>query len=161
MYETFVTDLESAVTNEATANRDFESFIAIKTEELNEMKATKAKKEEEKAEAEANLADATQQYDDTTAQMQADTEFFDATKEACSAKHEEWVTRDELREEELAGIKEALEILTSDEARELFAKSIQPGQGANQVSAADVAPALLQVNQNANAAANSAYAALK
>jgi len=163
MYETFVTDLESAVTAESTANRDFESFIAIKTEELNEMEATKAKKTEEKVEAEANLADATQQYDDTTAQMQADTEFFDATKEACSAKHEEWVNRDKLREEELAGIKEALEILTSDDARELFAKSIQPGQGANQVSAADVPPALLQVasDDSTSVASSKAYAALK
>jgi len=162
MYETFTSDLESAVTAESTANRDFESFIAIKTEELNEMKATKDKKTAEKVEAEANLADATQQYDDTTAQMQADTEFFDATKEACSAKHEEWVKRDELRTEELAGIKEALEILTSDDARELFAKSIQPGQGANQVSAADVAPAFFQVkSDDSSAAINKAFTALK
>merc|ERR1719393_549311 len=110
------------------------------------MQATKEKKTAEKVEAEANLADTTQTYDDTDAQKAADTEFFDATKAACSAKHEEWTTRASLRDEELAGVKEALEILTSDSARELFAKSIQAGQGANQVSAADVAPAsFLQV----------------
>eukprot|EP00929_Paragymnodinium_shiwhaense_P111682 TRINITY_DN79_c0_g1_i1.p1 TRINITY_DN79_c0_g1~~TRINITY_DN79_c0_g1_i1.p1 ORF type:complete len:597 (-),score=287.23 TRINITY_DN79_c0_g1_i1:113-1765(-) len=160
MYETFTTDLEDSTTNEATSNRDFETFIAVKTKELNEMKALKDKKTAEKAEAEANLADTTQNYDDTVAQKEADIKFFDATKSACSAKHEEWVTRDSLRDEEIAGVDEALKILTSDEAREMFAKAIQAGQGANQVSAADVAAAsFLQVDAetDTSAAAMAAY----
>merc|ERR1719473_2164517 len=60
--------------------------------------------------------------------MKADTAFFDATKEACKAKSDEWDTRKSLREEELDGITKALEVLTSDEARELFAASIKPGK---------------------------------
>merc|ERR1719313_2356436 len=60
MYETFATDLESATNTEATRNREYETFIAIKAEELAELEATKAKKEEEKADAEANLAETTQ-----------------------------------------------------------------------------------------------------
>eukprot|EP00929_Paragymnodinium_shiwhaense_P111683 TRINITY_DN79_c0_g1_i2.p1 TRINITY_DN79_c0_g1~~TRINITY_DN79_c0_g1_i2.p1 ORF type:complete len:731 (-),score=325.15 TRINITY_DN79_c0_g1_i2:113-2305(-) len=152
MYETFTTDLEDAITSEATSNRDFESFMAVKAKELAQLEETKDKKTAEKVEAEANLAEATQSYDDTRAQMKADQEFFDATKEACEAKHAEWTTRVEMRNEELAGIEEALKILTSDEAREIFQKSIQPGQGGNQVSAADV-PSLLQVSQKTEAAA--------
>merc|ERR1712224_374087 len=73
------------------------------------------------------LADTTATYDDTEKQMKADMEFFDKTKEACEAKHEEWTTRKKLREEELEGIDKAIEILSSDDARELFAKSIKPG----------------------------------
>jgi len=65
MYETFVTDLESATMTEATQNREFETLLAIKTEELGELEATKATKEAEKAEAEANHAESTQSYDDT------------------------------------------------------------------------------------------------
>merc|ERR1719456_1214757 len=91
------------------------------------MKATRARKETEKAEAEAMLADTTKAYDDTEKQMKADTEFFDQTKAACESKHEEWTVRKEMRDQELEGINKALEILTSDEARELFAKSIKPG----------------------------------
>merc|ERR1719310_1577435 len=114
MYETFATDLESATSEEATANRDYENFMATKAKELAQMEETKAKKEEEKVEAETNLAETTQAYDDTTAQKKADEEFFDATKEACEAKHDEWVVRVDMRDQELKGIAEALEILTSD-----------------------------------------------
>jgi len=161
MYETFVTDLESATMTEATQNREFETFISIKAEELSELEATKATKEAEKAEAEAALAETTQSYDDTDAQKKADIEFFDTTKSSCDAKHKDWVIRDDLRSEEMAGIDEALKILTSDEARQLFATAIQPGQGSNQMAA----PSLLQVKSvdsgAAAAGAARAYGALK
>ena len=66
-----------------------------------------------------------------------------------------------MRTEEEKGIAEALEILTSDEARELFAKSIQPGQGTNQMAA----PSLLQVRSvevaSASMRAARAYTSLK
>jgi len=66
-----------------------------------------------------------------------------------------------LRTEEMAGIDEALKILTSDEARQLFATAIQPGQGSNQMAA----PSLLQVKSvdsgAAAAGAARAYGALK
>merc|ERR1719517_77015 len=102
-------------------------MYATLEKENNQLKATRERKEEEKAEEEAILADTTKTYDDTEKQMKADMEFFDQTKAACEAKHKEWTVRKELRAQELAGIDKALEILTTDEARELFAKSIKPG----------------------------------
>ena len=45
------------------------------------------------AETEAILAQESQLYDDVEAQMEADIKFFDATKEACQAKHEELVAK--------------------------------------------------------------------
>jgi hypothetical protein len=108
-------------------NRDFEDFIAAKQKEYNEMKDQAAKKVEEKAEAEVDLAETTQSYDDTEAQMKADTEFFDVSKDRCKAGSEEWEVRKENRDTELDGIKEAIEILTSDEAREQFDKSFKKG----------------------------------
>jgi predicted nucleic acid-binding Zn-ribbon protein len=131
MYDTFSSDLESAMADEASKNRLFEDFIAVKQKELIELKKTKAKKEAEKAEAESQLAETTQAYDDTEAQMKADIEFFDLTKAACQAKLEEWSERKRLRTEELEGIDKAIEILTSDEAREMFSKSIKPGVETN------------------------------
>jgi len=154
MYETFASDLETSTQTEATANTDFETFIAIKTEELNAMKASKAKKEEQKAEAEALLADTTQSYDDTEAQMNADIEFFDATKSACEAKSTEWKTRADLRAEELEGIAKALEILSSDDARALFGSAIKAGKETNTEAkydsgAVDISPAsFLQLSRS-------------
>merc|ERR1719378_1865876 len=127
MYLTFSNNLESSTLDEANQNHDFEKMYANLEEENNKMKKTRARKETEKAEAEAMLADTTKAYDDTEKQMKADTEFFDQTKKACQSKHEEWTVRKEMRDAELDGINKALEILTSDEARELFVKSIKPG----------------------------------
>jgi hypothetical protein len=123
MYETFASDLESATSDEGTKNRDFEDFIATKQEEELEMEETKAKKEKEKAEAEVMLSEATQTYDDTEAQMKADEEFFDDSKDTCEKNSEAWQARKESRQLEIEGIEKALEILTSDEAREKFGKS--------------------------------------
>eukprot|EP00401_Gymnodinium_catenatum_P036700 CAMPEP_0117514390 /NCGR_PEP_ID=MMETSP0784-20121206/30044_1 /TAXON_ID=39447 /ORGANISM="" /LENGTH=749 /DNA_ID=CAMNT_0005310183 /DNA_START=47 /DNA_END=2296 /DNA_ORIENTATION=- len=156
MYETFAADLESATSAEATANRNFESFIATKTETLQTLKASKATKEAQRADAEALLADTTKTYDDTEAQMKADIAFFDATKSACETKHAEWSTRSALRSEELRGVAAALDVLTSDSARELFASSIKAGKetGADHSydSGVDIsgAASLLQVVSNSN-----------
>merc|ERR1719378_598126 len=127
MYLTFSKNLQEATQTEADQNRDYEDLYASLEEANNKMKITRAEKEEEKAKAEAMLADTTKAYEDTEKQMHADMEFFDQTKKACQSKHEEWTTRKELREQELEGIDKALEILTGDAARELFAKSIKPG----------------------------------
>merc|ERR1719265_541194 len=150
MYLTFSANLESATQDEANQNADYEELYASIEKSNNEMKATRARKETEKAEAEAMLADTTKTYDDTEKQMKADTEFFDQTKAACESKHEEWDIRKKLRDEELEGINKALEILTSDEARELFAKSIKPGvESFLQVASS---PVLLQGSAQAPAA---------
>merc|ERR1719359_1422423 len=159
MYLTFSSNLESATLDEANQNADYEKMYATLEKENNEMKATRQRKETEKAEAEAMLADTTKAYDDTEKQMKADTEFFDQTKAACQSKHEEWEVRKDLRDAELDGIDKALAILTSDEARELFAKSIKPGvETFLQIAST---PALLQDKDSASAPAARAYNALK
>lgn len=157
MYTTFSANLESDTLDEANKNANYEKVYASLEEENNTLKATREKKESEKADAEAMLADTTKAYDDTEKQMKADTEFFDQTKAACESKHEEYSTRDAMRKEELEGITKALEILTSDDARALFAKSIKPGvETFLQISST---PSLLQ--DAASAPAAKAYAALK
>jgi predicted nucleic acid-binding Zn-ribbon protein len=127
MYDTFTADLESQTSTEATAQRDFEDLISSLVKELNTMNEQVAKREAEKAEASQELAETIQELDDTQATLDADIEFFDKVKGGCKAKHEEWTIRSDGRLEEIKGIKEALKILTSDEARELFGKAIKPG----------------------------------
>merc|ERR1719174_3220313 len=157
MYLTFSSNLESSTLDEATQNADYEKMYATLEKQNNEFKATRARKETEKAEAEAMLADTTKTYDDTEKQMKADTDFFDQTKAACESKHEEWTIRKKMRDAELDGIAKAIEILTSDEARALFAKSIKPGvETFLQIAST---PSLLQ--DAANAPAARAYTALK
>eukprot|EP00448_Togula_jolla_P040997 CAMPEP_0170624660 /NCGR_PEP_ID=MMETSP0224-20130122/30346_1 /TAXON_ID=285029 /ORGANISM="Togula jolla, Strain CCCM 725" /LENGTH=713 /DNA_ID=CAMNT_0010951187 /DNA_START=74 /DNA_END=2212 /DNA_ORIENTATION=- len=128
MYATMSSDVETATSQESTAQREFEDFIAVKQDEKAEMEDLRAKKEADKAEKEELLAADSAAYDDTETEMKQAQAFFDETKASCQAKHEEWTERSSLRSEELAGIKEALKILTSDEARELFRTSIKAGK---------------------------------
>jgi len=128
MYENFARSVQEATNTEATQNRNYEEFMEEKAKELADLEADKADKEEKKAKAEEDLADTTQEYDDTEAQMKVDIEFFDETKQSCKEKHEEWVTRSGLRDEEIEGVAKAIEILSSDEARELFGSSIKAGK---------------------------------
>jgi|Transcript_116010 chromosome segregation ATPase len=127
MYSTFSKDLEEATLKEADQNEHYEKVMAEMEEEKNKLQETLDRKTKEKAEAEALLADATKAYDDTQKQLEADIVFFDQTKAACVSKHEEWEERKKMRDEELLGIKKALSILTQDENRELFDRSIKPG----------------------------------
>jgi len=131
MYDTFASDLETMTQAEADQNQEYEAVMAVKQQEAIDMTATEGKKEEEKADAEVRLADTQQAYDDTKTEMEANIKFFDETKGACDAKLSEWNVRKGEREMELKGIAEAIKILTDDEARELFARSIKPGIDTN------------------------------
>merc|ERR1719456_922403 len=150
MYLTFASNLESDTLEEANRNADYEKMYADLEKQNNKFKEERARKESEKAEAEAMLADTTKAYEDTEKQMKADEEFFDQTKKACESKHEEWTVRKEMRDQELEGISKALDLLTSDDARELFATSIKPG-----------VETFLQVSSDTNAPAYKAYNAIK
>merc|ERR1711904_89702 len=128
MYDTFSMNLEKATEVEAVAQKNYESLIGVKENEMATLMDARKKKEGEKADAEKELADNSETLDDTTKQMKADTIFFDETKAACQAKADEWSERVRARTEEMAGINKALEILTSDDAKALFNKSIKPGK---------------------------------
>lgn len=128
MYDTMSADLEKQTHTEASKQRAFEDLIAELKHALENMKSELRKKEGQKAEAEQILADASQQLDDTTKQLKSDIEFFDITKESCKEKAEQWTERNQGYDDELEGIKKALEILTSDDAKELFGKAIKPGK---------------------------------
>jgi len=138
MYATFSADLEEATMTEAKQNKNYEKLTATLQEEAIDMNTVKDRKEDEKASTESDLADTTANYDDTTDQMKADIAFFDETKDACDSKHKEWTVRVSLRDEELAGVQKALEFLSSDEARDLFATAIKPGVGFLQIEADNV-----------------------
>jgi len=151
MYDTFSMNLEKATEAEATQQKNYETLMATKNKEMQTLTETRVAKEGHKAEAEKNLADASQELDDTTVQMEADTNVFDDTKAACTAKAAEWNERVRARSEEMAGINKALEILTSGEARAMFTKAIKPGM--------EAAASFLQ--ESSSTPASKAYRVLK
>jgi len=127
MYTTFSKNLQTSTSDEAKAHRNYEDLMATYHKQLATLQETLVKKEQKKSEDEIQLADAMQLYADSEEQLKAEIKLFDATKDSCTKKTADWSQRSSLRSAELDGIKKALEILTSDESKELFAKSIKPG----------------------------------
>merc|ERR1719464_665964 len=130
------------------------------------MEQDKKLREDGKASKLEELADNQQIYDDTMAQKKADTAFFDQTKTACLNKHDAWTRRSSLRDEEIEGVAEALAILSTDSARELFHSAIKDGKETHADDSYDTGKDITSFLQMRKSAASEtqlmgAYAALK
>merc|ERR1719160_1184447 len=101
----------------------FEDHIAAKEKANADMKREIIGKEEQAAQKSAELSEAEATLSATTEQRSSDEQIFANTCDACKSKSDEWDERGRLRTEQLVGINQALEILTSDENRDIFIKS--------------------------------------
>jgi len=155
MYTTFTNNLQTSTADEAKAHRNYETLMDTFQKSLNTLEETMVKKVQKKGEDEIQLADATQTYADSEEQLTAEITLFDATKASCTEKTTAWSKRSSLRTAELAGIKKALEFLTSDEAKALFPKAIKPG-----VSKGGAA-SFIQVASHSGKGAQKAFEALE
>merc|ERR1719453_2467230 len=86
MYDTFVANLEKETGLESDAQMHYEDLMATKEKEFASLSAELKVRVAEHAEALVQVADASQELDDTTQAMKADTDFFEDTKAACTAK---------------------------------------------------------------------------
>jgi predicted nucleic acid-binding Zn-ribbon protein len=120
MYDTFVVNLETMNAEEANSQHLFEDLMHTKQEQNAEYSSTKAAAEESKASDEEQLGRASENREAELAALEAAQKFFADTADACKNKADEWQERSRLRDEELAGIEKAIEILDSPEARAKF-----------------------------------------
>jgi len=123
MYDTFAANLEKANSEESDLQKGYEDLMAEKEAQNKLDSETATAKEAEKAEKAQLLAAANEKLENTQAQLKLDEEFFVTARDSCKAKSDTWDERSRLRTEQLRGIHDALEILTSDEARATFQSS--------------------------------------
>jgi predicted nucleic acid-binding Zn-ribbon protein len=123
MYDAFTSDLEKENAQEANAEKAFQELYATKLQELKTLELTLQRQESNLASKNKKLADSEVLLDDTQTQLEADERFFADTKEACAAKASEWSVRTRLRTEELNGMDQAINILSSEEAQKTFENS--------------------------------------
>merc|ERR1719272_2069590 len=69
-------------------------------------------------------AQAKQNLKDTKKILAADVDFLKNLKERCALNDKEWEARQKSRITEVAAVNKALTVLTSDEARDMFSKSL-------------------------------------
>ena len=123
MYDTFAADLEKANGEESKFQKAFEDHIAVLEKSTSDLKREIVSKQEESAAKAQALSEAEATLAATLEQKDTDETIFSSTREQCKMKSDEWDERGRLRTEQLVGINQALEILTSDENRDIFIKS--------------------------------------
>merc|ERR1719161_1239237 len=138
MLESFETNLAGSRKDEAQGVSDFQALKASKEEEIAAGKEQAEAKTQELAATDEKLAQDKMDLDDTTASLSADEKFLMNLKETCAMTDSEYEMRQKERLLEIEAVGKALEILTSDEAHDLFSKTMSFQQGA---------PVLLQMQK--------------
>merc|ERR1719231_2008282 len=70
------------------------------------------------------------ELEDTQESLSEDEKMLNGLEEQCAAKKKEWAERCKVRQEEILAIADAIKMLNSDDALELFKKTL-PGSAAS------------------------------
>jgi len=130
MQDTFKSNLESAITAEEKAQKEYDEFMELKTKEYDEMEELFEAKKKEIGDNAAEISTISSEVETMEAELAADQEFLATLTERCSAKAKEFEKRNMLRAGEEAAIAEAISILNSDAAFASFGKVDATSTGA-------------------------------
>merc|ERR1719238_1281937 len=128
-------DLGTAQKEELNAEIDFQKLQAAKLSEIAAATEQKEQKETELSDLLYKVAGAKKDIEKTQATLSADEAFMLEMTKNCRVEEEEYAGRVKVRTEEIKALGETLDILTGDEARSLFDKTIdflQVGAVSNQ-----------------------------
>jgi hypothetical protein len=125
MKESFETNLATSTTEEDQAKETFSSMKASKEEEIAAATELIASKSTELASTDEKNAAAKEDLEDTEATIAADTKFLANLKDKCDTATADYQARTKVRNEEIAAVGEAMEILTGDDAKDLLLKFVQ------------------------------------
>jgi len=137
MKESFEQNLANSQKDEGKGVSDFADLKASKEEEIAAGTDAVEKKTQELANTDEQLAQDKVDLDDTTKALSEDEKFLMNLKETCAMTDSEYELRVKERQLEIEAVAKALEILTSDEAHDLFTKTFG--------SELQEAPALVQL----------------
>jgi hypothetical protein len=124
MLESFESNLSQSQKEEMESQKGYEDLKAAKEEEIAAGKDQIDKKTQELASTDEKLATNKEDLEDTTASLGADEKFLANLKEQCQSLDQEWEVRQKARQEEIEAVSKALAILTSDDAHDLFSKTL-------------------------------------
>eukprot|EP00747_Dinoflagellata_sp_TGD_P140448 gnl/TRDRNA2_/TRDRNA2_176011_c0_seq45.p1 gnl/TRDRNA2_/TRDRNA2_176011_c0~~gnl/TRDRNA2_/TRDRNA2_176011_c0_seq45.p1 ORF type:complete len:684 (+),score=241.68 gnl/TRDRNA2_/TRDRNA2_176011_c0_seq45:68-2119(+) len=149
MQDQFKSDLESAQKEESMALTQFQKLSASKASEIGAATKQKDQKETELTDIMAKAAQAKEDLETTSTTLAADQAFMADLVKNCALADTEYAGRVKVRNEELLALAETLKIVTSDEARELFERSISFLQISNENSLKNRLAAQARAQKNA------------
>merc|ERR1719454_1902518 len=124
MMDSFTRDYASNDEEEKEKQKEFDALIKTKTADLKALEKALTDKTMNDGDDVKQLATDQKEREETEDELAATEEFLETTIEACKSKADEWAERSRLRTEELAGMNEAIDILTSDTAKGTFATAV-------------------------------------
>jgi len=117
-------DLATAQKEELSAEIDFQKLQAAKLGEIAAATEQKNQKETELSDLLYKVAGSKKDIEKTQATLAADEAFMLEMTKNCNVEDEEYAGRVKVRNEEIKALGQTLDILTGDEARSLFDKTI-------------------------------------
>merc|ERR1719156_98496 len=124
MKETFETNLAASQKEEMTNQKAYEDVKAAKEEEISAGQTMLDTKTVELGAVDEKNAMSKEDLDDTQTTLAADQTFLAALKEQCAALDAEYEERTKTRQAEIGATSKALAFLSSDEAHDLFSRSL-------------------------------------
>merc|ERR1719443_1109923 len=124
MKESFETNLANSQKEETVSQKDYEDLKKAKEDEIAAATDLIGTKTQELATADEKNAQSKEQLEDTQEVLAADTTFLSNLKEQCAAMDAEYEERVKLRQMEIQACSKALAFLSSDEAHELFSRTL-------------------------------------
>jgi len=124
MNDEFVRDLSAAQRSEFKSLVDFQNLQAAKLAEINAANEQKDMKQATLADLLDRVAKAKEDLETMKAAKSADETFLAEMSVNCQTVDQEYAERSKIRSDELVALADVIDILTSDDARDLFAKSV-------------------------------------
>jgi len=124
MKESFETNLANSQKEETQSQKDYEDLKKAKTEEIAAATDLIGTKTQELAKSDEKNVQSKESLEDTQSVLAADTKFLTNLKEQCGAMDADYEERVKLRQQEIMACGKALAFLSSDEAHELFSRTL-------------------------------------
>merc|ERR1719387_2939573 len=126
MKETFESNLSDSQREELANQKAYEELKAAKEAEIAAGQEAIEVKTQELASTDEKNAQAKENIEDTRNSLTADEKFLMDLKLKCQMTDQEWEERQKTRQEEISAVSEAISILSSDDAHDLFTKTFNP-----------------------------------
>merc|ERR1719161_2812702 len=124
MKETMEADLAESESKESTAKTDFETLMTSKTSEIAAAGKAVETKTARSGQAAVETVQAKADKESTEKAVAEDIEFKANLAKNCAIKQKEWDERCKLRAQEIEAISDTIKMLNSDDALELFKKTL-------------------------------------
>lgn len=139
MADDFAEDLQKEVDQEKGNKKAYEELASAKSAEIKALEEQIVAKTQEKSESESTLETSKKNIKATNKSLQADIKFQAAVEQRCTGSDAKFEERIQSRSAEMAAVSQTIQVLRSDEARDLLGKSVSFLQKSSQDAKAESA----------------------